>query len=178
MPGSTLARSAMATCALCLLGCAPPPTLSLLHSAGAPLTATPAEGIPLEVVTRSTGIKDPMTVRNGHYAYGDIENAVGLALSTAAAPWAEKHVKQRPEGWQLQAELVQADAEYDDDRLVVTLGVRLTLRTRNDHRFLAQSQAGCRQSALVQPKDGAAVVYSCMTRMGRDVASWLALVEP
>ncbi len=161
-----------------MLSCAPPPTLSLLHTAGAPITRTPAPAIPLEVVTRSTGVKDPLEVRGGHFAYGDIESTVGLALSSAAAPWAERHEKQRPEGWQLQAELIQADADYENDRLIVTLGVRLTLRTRTDRRFLAQAQAGCRQSGLVQPKDGAPVVYACVTQMGRDAASWLALVEP
>ena len=65
-----------------------------------------------------------------------------------------------------------------DDRLIVTLGVRLTLRTRTDRRFLAQGQAGCRQSALRHPRDGAPVVYACITQMGRDAASWLALVQP
>jgi hypothetical protein len=159
-------------------GCASSPTLSLLHTQGAPFAAPPSESIPLEVVTRSTGIKDPLDVRGGHYSYGDIESIVGMAVSSAASPWADKHRGQRPEGWQLQAELIQADAQYDDDRLMVTLGVRLTLRDRSDRHFIAQSQAGCRQSALRQPRDGADVVYACIKQMGRDTASWLALVEP
>jgi hypothetical protein len=159
-------------------GCAPPPTLSLLHTHGAPVIGTPGESIPLEVVTRSTGVKDPVDVRGAHYAYGDMESLVGMAVSSAASPWAEKHRAQRPDGWQLQAELIQADAEYDADRLIVTLGVRLTLRARNDRHFIAQSQAGCRQSALRQPRDGADVIYACVNQMGRDTASWLALVEP
>ncbi|HEY1954546.1 MAG TPA: hypothetical protein VGH28_03025 [Polyangiaceae bacterium] len=164
--------------AFALSGCAAPPTLSLLHTAGVPITQTPRPSIPLEVVTRSTGVKDPLDVRGGHFAYADIESAVGLAMSTAAAPWAKAHEPARPEGWQLEAELIQADATYDEDRLIVTLGVRLTLRTRSDRRFLAQGQAGCRQSALRQPRDGAPVVYACITQMGRDAASWLALVQP
>lgn len=167
-----------AACALVSSACAPPPTLSLLHTAGVPLTLTPRPTIPLEVVTRSTGVKDPLVVRGGHFSYGDVENAVGLALSSAAAPWAKKHESERPEGWQLEAELIVADASYDDDRLIVTLGVRLTLRTRSDRRFLAQGQAGCRNSALRAPHDGAPVVYACITQMGRDAASWLALVQP
>ncbi len=176
--GAFMSFSRVSLVMLTALGCTPPPTLSLLHTQGAPITATPSEAIPLEVVTRSTGVKDPVDVRGGHYAYGDIENIVGMAVSSAASPWAEKHKGQRPEGWQLQAELIQADAQYDDDRLIVTLGVRLTLRARSDRHFIAQSQAGCRQSALRQPRDGADVVYACINQMGRDTASWLALVEP
>ena len=171
-------RIVPAICACVLVGCGPAPTLSLLHTAGVPITQTPRPSIPLEVVTRSTGVRDPLEVRGGDFAYADVESAVGLALSTAAAPWAKTHEPARPEGWQLEAELIQADASYADDRLIVTLGVRLTLRTRTDRRFLAQGQAGCRQSALRHPRDGAPVVYACITQMGRDAASWLALVQP
>jgi hypothetical protein len=171
-------RHIFSTLLLAGTACSPPATLSLLHTEGAPITLTPTASIPLEVVTRSTGVKDPVDVRGGHFAYGDVESAVGLAVSSAAAPWAEKHREQRPGGWQLQAELIQADADFGDDRLMVTMGVRLTLRARSDRHFIAQSQAGCRQSALRQPRDGAPVVYACIAQMGRDTASWLALVEP
>ncbi|MEO8876530.1 MAG: hypothetical protein ABI461_13150 [Polyangiaceae bacterium] len=37
-------------------------TIPLLHAAGAPLTLTPIKAIPLEVVTHSTGVPDPMPV--------------------------------------------------------------------------------------------------------------------
>lgn len=159
-------------------GCASTHTVSLLHSAGAPVTMTPSEAVPLEVVTRSTGVKDPLVVTGSGTSFSDVETTVGTAVSSAAAPWAEKHREQRPEGWQLLVELIESTATYDQGRLITTLGVRLTLKTRADHRYLAQSQASCRNAGLVAAEDGAPVLYGCMQRMGRDVASWLALVEP
>ena len=85
--------------------------------------------------------------------------------------------RQTPEGWQLLVEVIESAATYSEGRLVATLGVRLTLRTRTDHRYLAQSQASCRNAALVAPEHGAEVLFGCMARMGRDVASWLAMVD-
>lgn len=158
-------------------GCGPAHTVSLLHAVGAPITMTPSESIPLEVVTRSTGISDPLVVKGSEIAFADLETTVGTAISSAAAPWAEKHHDENPEGWQLLVELIEATASYSNDRLATTIAVRLTLRTRTDHRHIAQSQASCRNAALVPPERGAEVLYGCMSHMGRDVASWLAMVD-
>ena len=157
--------------------CGPAHTVSLLHSVGAPITQTPSETVPLEVVTRSTGIADPLIVKGADVSYADLETTVGTAISSAAAPWAEHHQNDNPEGWQLLVELIEASANYSSDRLATTIGVRLTLRTRTDHRYIAQSQASCRNAALTAPDKGAEVLYGCMSHMGRDVASWLAMVD-
>jgi len=166
--------------AVVLAGCGPAHTVSLLHAAGAPITMTPSEAIPLEIVTRSTGVKDPLEVKGSSVSYGDVETTIGTAVSSAAAPWAEKHREKRPEGWQLLVEVIESTATYSGGRLITTLGVRLTLNTRLDHRYLAQSQASCRNASLVNEpaSDGAPVLYGCMARMGRDIASWLASVDP
>ena len=158
-------------------GCGPAHTVSLLHSVGAPITQTPSETIPLEVVTRSTGVADPLVVKGADVSYADLETTVGTAISSAAAPWAEHHRDGNPEGWQLLVELIEASANYSSERLATTIGVRLTLRTRTDHRYIAQSQASCRNAALTAPDKGAEVLYGCMSHMGRDVASWLAMVD-
>jgi hypothetical protein len=139
---------------------------------------SPTGAIPLEVVTRGTGVPDPILVKGSSVVYGDTEAALGLAVSSACVPWAEQHRAQRPDGWQLFVELIQADAEAKDDRLIVSLGVRATLRTRAGNRYLAQTQASCRQAGLVSPESGGPVVYACMSRVGRDLAGWLAGVEP
>lgn len=152
--------------------------VALLSAAGIPMTATPSGAIPLEVVTRGTGVPDPLTVRGSHVVYGDTEAALGLAVSSACVPWANEHRAQRPDGWQLFVELIQADAEAKDDRLIVTLGVRATLRTRAGNGYLAQTQAHCRQAGLVSPDEGGAVVFACMSRVGRDLAGWLSGVQP
>jgi hypothetical protein len=150
----------------------------LLQAAGMPVTQTPGKEIPLEVVTRSTGIRDPLPIEGASLTYGDVEPALGHAISSAAVPWADAHRAQRPEGWQISVELINADATYKGGRLVVTLGVRATLRTRSTRTYLAQSQAYCSQGSVVPVEQGAPVFFSCMERIGRDLAGWLGQIEP
>jgi hypothetical protein len=150
----------------------------LLSAAGMPVTVTPGKEIPLEIVTRSTGIKDPLPVEGSPVTYGDVEATLGHAVSSAAVPWADAHKAQRPEGWQLFVELINADATYQEGRLVLTLGVRATLRTRVGRTYLAQTQANCRQGGIVPAERGAPVIFTCMERIGRDLAGWLGQIEP
>ncbi len=163
-----------------LAGCGAAPTnmIPLLSAAGMPVTVTPGKDIPLEIVTRSTGVRDPLPVDGSSFSFGDVEATLGHAVSSAGVPWADMHKAQRPEGWQLTVELITADATYRDGRLVVTLGARATLRTRMGRTYLAQTQANCRQGAVIPPEHGAPVVFACMERIGRDLAGWLGQVEP
>src|SRR5262249_48617656 len=153
-------------------------TVPLLSAAGMPVTQTPPKEVPLEIVTRSTGVTDPLPVDGSRVSYADVETTLGHAVSTAAVPWADAHKAQRPEGWQLTVELIKAEATYQGGRLVVTLGARATLRTRMGRAYLAQTQANCRQGALVPADQGAPVVFTCMERIGRDLAGWLGQIEP
>lgn len=161
-----------------MAACGARDTIPLLGAAGIPLTRTPPREIPLEVVTRSTGIRDPLPVEGTPLTYGDVETALGHAVSSAAVPWADAHRAQRPEGWQLMVELTSGDATFSGGRLIVTLGVRATLRTRVGRTYLAQTQASCRQAGVVPVEKGAPVVFACMERIGRDLAGWLGQVEP
>jgi hypothetical protein len=43
---------------------------------------------------------------------------------------------------------------------------------------VTQTQVVCRDAALVSPEAGANVVWSCMTRLGRDLGGWLDGVKP
>lgn len=153
-------------------------TVPLLSAAGIPITYTPPREVPLEVVTRSTAVKDPLVVAGTDTSYADIESALGHAITTATVPWAEEHTDQRPGGWQLSVELIEAKADYDGGRLIVTMNTRATLRTRQDHDYLAQTQVPCREAGLTLPEQGAPVIYSCMSRIGRDLASWLGGIQP
>lgn len=170
-PISTLAVAVSVTAAA-LAGCAATPPVSLLDR-GLPTTLTPVRAIPLEVVTRSTAVDDPLPVRGSDVTYADLETALGASISSAAAPWATAHQGHRPSGWQLSVELTQAEAVVDAQRLMVTLTVRATLRTREDGTFLGQTQATCRESGLFPADRGAPVVVACMSRVGRDLAGWL-----
>src|SRR5262245_17183413 len=158
---------------LAMVGCSGPTMVPLLAEAGAPVTVTPTAAIPLEVVTRGTGVRDPLPVSGADVEYADVETALGHAISSAAVPWADAHRAQRPEGWQLLIDVIQAEAEYHGGRLVVTLSVRGTLRTRFGQVYLAQTQASCRQGGLYAPERGAPVLYGCMSRIGRDLSGWL-----
>jgi len=155
-------------------------TVPLLKAAGIPITVTPPGNIPLEVVTHtvSTEVADPLPVDGSSVAYSDLEQALGHAVSSACVPWAVEHKTVRPEGWQLQVDIVAANAEHSSGRLTMTLSVRATLRARTNNEYLAQTDVHCLESGLVAPKNGASVIYTCMTRLGRDLAGWLGSIEP
>ncbi len=149
----------------------------LLGTAGAP--RTPTTTVPLEVVTRSTAVADPLPVKGTSVAYGDIESAMGHAIASATVPWATRHRGASPnaEGWQLFVEITNSDAQYDDGRVIFSVGVRATLRARAGNVYLAQSQASCRQGGLVPANAGAPVMYRCMMEIGHDLAGWLDGVD-
>lgn len=159
-------------------GCASRRIIPLLSSAGVPTTRTPAGGTPLEVVTRSTSVRDPLPVSGSGVVYGDFEAALGAAVSSAAVPWAVRNKDRRPGGWQLSVEVVQAEAEHDGTRMLVTIGVRATLRTRVGSEHIGQTETACRDGGLVPVEQGAEVLYRCMMRIGRDLTSWLAAADP
>jgi hypothetical protein len=172
--GAIVIASALAACS----SAHAPRTVKLLASAGIPYTDTPAASTPLEVVTRSTAVRDPLPVDNTDVTYGDMEAALGFAISSATVPWAAQHKTQRPDGWQLFVEITQAEATYSSERrLVVSFAVRATLRARTGHVYLAQTHAACRQGGVIDVDRGGMIVYACMTRIGRDLADWLGGIE-
>jgi hypothetical protein len=153
---------------LIFFGCAPAALVSL--GSARPMTTVPTDQVALEVVTRATAVHDPLPVRGGHIMVSGLEEALGHAISTAAAPLAQGH---SPDGWQLTVELIGADARFDAGRLTVALNVRATLRTRVGRRYLAQTQSHCKQASIANPEDGAPVFYACMTQVGRNLVDWL-----
>ncbi len=156
------------------VGCAagPAATVPLLKVAGTPNAASVEAD--LEVVTKATAIPDPLPVHGTRVDYAELEPSLGHAVASAAASWAHEHGPAHPDGWRLLVELTQASAEYQRGRLMVALNVRATLRTRKGNVYLAQTHANCSQAALVAPQEGAPVVFSCMSQIGRDLAGWLS----
>jgi hypothetical protein len=148
----------------------------LLETSGAPVSQSVT--VPLEIVTRSTAVPDPLPMRGSDVSYADVEAALGHAVATATVPWADRHREHAgANGWQLSVEMTSADAEYDGARAVFTLGVRATLRARDGNVYLAQTQAACRQGGVVPPAQGASVMYRCMNEVGHQLASWLDGVD-
>jgi hypothetical protein len=151
-------------------GSSTPRIVPLLRSA----PVTPNVNAPLEVVSRATAIADPLPVRNSDIVYGDIEGALGTAVTTATAPWADAHREPKHGGWTVTVEVTGADATLEPGgRVVVGLDVRATLRTRNGNVYLGQTQLNCRDGGLRSAEEGAPVIYRCMMHIGRDLAGWL-----
>lgn len=175
---SLLALVSTIALTLLVVACGSRRVVPLLASSGIPITATPLGTVPLEVVTRSTSVRDPLPVAGSSIVYGDFEAALGHAVSSAAVPWADRNRNRRDGGWQLFVEVIQAEAEHDGARLLVTIGVRATLRARVGGDLIAQTETACRDGGLVPVDRGAPVLYACMTRIGRDLTSWLAAAEP
>ena len=155
----------------------------LLAAAGIPLTS-PAT-VPLEVVTRSTAVRDPLPLQRTNVVYGDVEAALGHAVSSSTVPWAERHRRNatdatragEKDGWQLFVEITSADADYEGGRVIFSVGVRATLRSRAGNVYLAQTQTSCRQGGIVHPDNGAPIMYRCMMEVGHDLAGWLEGVD-
>jgi hypothetical protein len=149
----------------------------LLEAAGIPLTQPTT--VPLRVVTRSTAVHDPLRVRGSGVFYTDVEAALGHAIASATVPWADAHrgSATNTDGWQLFVEITNADAQYEDGRIIFSVGVRATLRARAGNVYLAQTQTSCRQGGMVGPDRGAPVMYRCMTEMGRDLEGWLEGID-
>ena len=161
-------------------GCEPPSTVvRLLHVSGAPQTYTPPPGAPLEVVARTTSVRDPMPVDGSPISYGELEPALAHAVASAAVPWAESHpIKAGASGYQIVVEMTRAEARFDGSRTEVWFDLGVTLRTRERRRYIAQTHVRCDEAAPVAPNDGGPLVYSCLTGMSRDLAGWLGGIDP
>lgn len=162
--------------ALSITGCGSAPrVVALVRPNGASM---PAAGVPLDVVSRSAAIADPLAVRGAAIGYGDLQTALAVAITTATASWASSHrgdLVARQGGWTLLVELTGADAQLEaEGHVVVSLDVRATMRTRSGNVYLGQTQLGCREGGPMSSDDGTPVVYRCLTRVGRDLAGWLA----
>lgn len=156
-----------------LSGCASS-LVPLLDNGGVPVTLTPSRDIPLEIIThKNSSVADPLPVRGTHIEFGDVEAALGHAVASATVPWAEAHRAIRPDGWQLQVDLISADAEASGESITIALGVRATLRTRVGNRYIAQTQAHCKRTGAVDPRGAAPIVFDCMARVGRELGGWL-----
>jgi hypothetical protein len=152
-------------------------TVGLLATNGIPLTTTPSRDVPLEVVTRSTAIADPLPVDGTDTYYVQVETALGHAVASATTEWAAHTTLKQPGGYRLFVELVAARVSYEDARLLVSFDVRATLHTRATGDYVAQSLGHCKQGSLDTPEQGAPVVYSCMTQIGRDLSAWLGRLD-
>lgn len=147
-------------------------------STAVPAVSAPSGVLPIEVIARAAGVANPLPMRGSYLVFGAVEESLGHAIGTATLPWAEAHRPSEPEGWQLMVDLWQASAEHHRGSVTVQLGVRATLRTRDGNRYVAQTQAHCKQSQRARSSAGAETFYGCMNSLGRELAGWLESVKP
>jgi len=174
-----MAGGASAITYLTLGGCASAPQIvPLAMEGGAPSPYAAGIWAPLEIVTRSTAIADPLPLRGSEVSYTQLEKAVGSSLVSATTAWATQHAADetaRRGGWTLLVEVTGADAELSTGgRVVIAIDVRATLRTRSGNAYLGQTQTGCREGGIVPVDQGSQVVARCLSQVGRDLAGWLA----
>jgi hypothetical protein len=131
--------------------------------AGSGASAAPSDPT-FEVVARTVGVKDPLPVTGAGVSYGELETALAQAVLRSVKPRHESV---------LTIELIAAEAEYGRERLAVAFVVRATLRAKSGNAFIGQTQVVCRDGEIIAPEHGASVVWSCMTRLGQDLAGWL-----
>jgi hypothetical protein len=154
-----------------LAGCAT--VIPLVDQSGVPVTLTPGDAVPLEIITRkNVTVKEPLPLRGRSLAFGQVEAALGHAVASGVAPWMERHPSQR---WQLDVELIAASARAHGPEVTVSLDVRATLRARAGNRYLAQTQSHCQESAIAGPST---VMFACMSHVGRVLGGWLGGIEP
>ena len=135
--------------------------------------------LPLDVVTKLAGAQDPLRVQGTSWQFSELEHAVGRAVTTGAAAWAETHRAERDGGWQIQVDLIKSDAALVDGQVRTSLGVRATLRAVVGQVYLAQTQVFCQTAGAAKTEaEGRDVVWRCINGLGRNVSGWLDGVHP
>jgi hypothetical protein len=154
--------------ALLLAGCGGR-HLVTVEPEGPPHGGFSATDTTFEVVPRLAGARDPLPVAGSDVEFADLARALGHAVLRSVAPYHDGV---------LTVELVRADADYNSARLSVSLVVRATLRSRVGNDFIATTTSVCHDGAIIDPDTGTPVLWSCMARIGRELAGWLADVPP
>lgn len=174
MPFAPWRRWITAALASTIVSCGAPArgVVTLTSPARVPRPAE-RDRVPLEVVTRGTGVADPLPVEGTGVAYGQVETSLGWSVLDAATAWSDAHPVAPGGGFQLTVELTRAEAKWTNGRLSVSLGSRATLRSRLGNRYIAQTNARCDQAGLSAPEAGQPIFDSCTKHIGRTLASWL-----
>jgi hypothetical protein len=132
---------------------------------------------PLHVIATVDNAADPLTLRGGNLAFGEVANTLGDVIASAATPWATKHQSQRDGGWELRVDLVQSRAEVSQGLVTIELAARVTLSATVGQVYLAQTHGYCRQTDKFEG-DATRPVYVCMEAMAHDITGWLEGVTP
>jgi len=98
-------------------------------------------------------------------------------MAEAARPWAGRNQGDRPGGWQMLVELVDAQAEMRAGLLTVEIEMRTTLRSHDGPIALGQNHNHCRVTG-VDARNPSSAMYQCLQKLARDLAGWLETARP
>ena len=140
-----------------------------------PGPARPPTGA-LEVVAAGVGVEEPLPVSGSRLVFAQVCAAASDAIATACGAWARRHRLERPGGWQLQVELVRAQATRLPEQVEVELEARVTLRARAGRAHLGQTRGYCKVQGPAEALSK--VMTQCLERMAADLAGWLEGVQP
>jgi L-asparaginase II len=156
--------------ALLFAGCGGERVISVLPAR----TAIAAEASPpLRVAVDTTSTHLPLVVSGASIAYGDVDRALARAVEHALDPTLAELARRNARKLDLSVELLEARAEWTQDRVTVRLAVRATLRENAGNVYLAQTHAHASASAAVPAEHGAQVVLDCTDSIGRKLSGWL-----
>ncbi len=154
-----------------VVGCGGPSVVSVL-----PARATQREEPPrsVHVTVDATSTHLPLAVSGTGVAYGDLDQALALAIEQALEPMTAELARRNAKHLGLSVELVEAHAEYARDRLVVHLAARATLRENSGNVYLGQTHAHAGASAVLPAENGGSVVLSCADSIAHQLSGWLS----
>src|SRR5579859_5903795 len=123
------------------LGCRPTNVVSALSSRASPTPAFEHADAPLKVRVDATSAHLPLSVAGSNIVYTDVDHALEQSIRTALAVAPGRSAIAAGRQRELLVEIVEAQAELPNGRLVVRMIVRATLRENAGNAYVAQTHA-------------------------------------
>jgi hypothetical protein len=155
------------------IGCSPT-AVSALSPRAPPATARASPPLVLETQVDTTSARLPLVVVGWDIAFSDVDRALEQSIDEAVAQPSNDLATRGAGGLKLLVELVDARAERHDDRLVVHMLARATLREASGNAYIAQTQVLSSASGSIDRERGAKVVRDCADKVGSQLSGWLA----
>jgi hypothetical protein len=154
--------------AICCGGCST--TTVSLWSARAP---APPAGV-LKIDLDTTSVHLPLRVDGARVTFTDVDRALTQSLQNALRPFTLNLGERHAAPLALFVELIDAHADYAQERLVVRMTVRATLRERSGNSYVAQTHAHFSSSGATTPERGAPIALSCSDAIAGQLSGWLS----
>jgi hypothetical protein len=133
----------------------------------------------MQINGTTAGGRDPLPIDSTDVSFEGVVHALEQHVERSTWDWADRHVADRPGGWEMHLELVRAGSNVGEGQVTVELDARVTLRGAAGHEHLGQTTGHCKQTELATTSEQiGAVAHLCMEHLARDLAGWLEGVKP